>query len=638
MRHFCGFVELTRSSVTDFEQKQEDDRRLVKQMLGRLSAYPWQSEDLVTGGRENFSYGLGIQMTSELPSKERLFISWKNYRIAFDGRLDNRAELAENLNINAAEWLEIEDSQLILRAYDYWGSDCVAKLLGDFAFALWDENRQQLLCARDFVGVRPFYYYLSKDQKHFIFANDLQSLTAHPQIKKQLNLAYVKAELETSQGQFQHPHYTFLQDIYKLIPARYLVFNLTGLTTTCYWQPGQNPDRVYAQEEDYIQEMLSLLEAAIACRCDSPFEVGAHLSGGLDSSSMAVLGDRYLKTQGKRITGFSWAPPLPDDPQSLEADDERHFVEAVRQEADLTVRYNRLTSAHYLTYQQRDYTVQPTTTLQLELATSEEAASLGIRTILSGWGGDELLVFNGRGYFADLLRRGQWGTCYQELKLRNQLHGGKVWKDVIIRGLFPCLPLNILKRIRPKEYPDIAPLPSYLKPDFATALAAVEPLGKTELRERPGARRMQIALLQNGHIPYRLESWASHGMSLGLTYAFPLLDRRIVEFALSIPDYYFFKNGWKRYLYRSGMAGILPDSVRWNKHKTDPAMAAALKKVNQATFDNLVEIIQQRSDNPYLEVDPFLAVLKEKNQTTDDQKKRRLFGRGQWLLFISEND
>ena len=164
-----------------------------------------------------------------------------------------------------------------------------------------------------------------------------------------------------------------------------------------------------------------------------------------------------------------------------------------------------------------------------------------------------------------------------------------------IRGLFPCLPLKILKLIRPKDYPDLPPLPSYLKPDFATALAAVEPLEETKLRERPGARRMQIALLQHGHIPYRLESWASHGISLGLTYAFPLLDRRIVEFALSIPDWCFFKNGWKRYLYRSGMAGILPDSVRWNKYKTDPAMAAALKKVNQATFDNLVEIIQQYS-------------------------------------------
>ena len=157
--------------------------------------------------------------------------------------------------------------------------------------------------------------------------------------------------------------------------------------------------------------MLSLLETAIACRCDSPFEVGAHLSGGLDSSSMAVLGDRYLKTQGKRITGFSWAPPLPDDPRAIDADDERHFVEAVRQYEDLPIRYTQLTSAHYLSILQRDRTVQPTTTLLSELAASEDAVNLGIRTMLSGWGGDELLVFNGRGYFADLVRRGKWGTC-----------------------------------------------------------------------------------------------------------------------------------------------------------------------------------------------------------------------------------
>ena len=347
-----------------------------------------------------------------------------------------------------------------------------------------------------------------------------------------------------------------------------------------------------------------------------------------------MIGDRYLQTQGKRITGFSWAPPLPDTP--LDDDDERHFVEAVRQEAGLTVCYNQLTSAHYLAFHQRDYTVQPTTTLQLELATSEEAARLGIRTILSGWGGDELLVFNGRGYFADLLRRGQWGTFYRELKLRQKLHGGKVWQDAILRGIFPCLPPSILKLVYPRLFSSPQALPSYLRPDFAEALIRVEALTPSQLQERPGVRRMQIALLQHGHIPYRLESWASHGMSLGLTYVFPLLDRRLVEFALSIPDYYFFQKGWKRYLYRQGMAGILPDSVRWNKHKTDPAMAAMLQKVRQDAVDSLGEVIRQRSDNPYVEVASFLEVFQESHQNTDDQKKTRHSSRGQWLLFIDQ--
>jgi len=146
------------------------------------------------------------------------------------------------------------------------------------------------------------------------------------------------------------------------------------------------------------------------------------------------------------------------------------------------------------------------------------------------------------------------------------------------RWRLPFDPPAILRPLRLADFPPPRPLPAYLRPDFTAALAGISPLERPEAYVRPGVRRMQISLLQHGHLSYRMESWASHGAALGLTYAFPLLDRRLVEFALSIPDYLFFKNGWKRYLYRVAMAGILPDSLRWQKVKEDPAMLSQLKK------------------------------------------------------------
>ena len=152
-------------------------------------------------------------------------------------------------------------------------------------------------------------------------------------------------------------------------------------------------------------------------------------------------------------------------------------------------------------------------------------------------------------------------------------------------------------------------LPDFLKPDFQKALSAVDPLKSKQLRERPGVRRMQIALLENGHISYRMESWAAHGATLGITYLYPLLDNRLVEFALSIPDHLFFKNGWKRYLYRTAMEGILPDNVRWNKSKFDTAMIAQHQQIITYEIKRMQAKLQERANNPYVDIKKLKTII-----------------------------
>ena len=107
-------------------------------------------------------------------------------------------------------------------------------------------------------------------------------------------------------------------------------------------------------------------------------------------------------------------------------------------------------------------------------------------------------------------------------------------------------------------------------------------------------RRLQIAKLRWGHLQYRMESWAAHGADLGLTYAFPLLDQRIIEFALSIPDHLYFKDGWKRWLYRTAMEGTLPDEVRWNPHKFDAALAVRLRQLRPEAQRLIAQRTQER--------------------------------------------
>jgi asparagine synthase (glutamine-hydrolysing) len=296
--------------------------------------------------------------------------------------------------------------------------------------------------------------------------------------------------------------------------------------------------------------------------------------------------------------------------------DERDLAEAAAEFGDVQLEYSSPSAADVADVEARDLATRPTTTLQVELAASRRAAERGIHTILSGWGGDELSVYNGKGYFASLARRGRFPTLWRELSLRSNIHDSKRLSEIRGRVILPMLPDRLAVLAQPELRRQPFVWPAYLRPEAAAALAAVEPLELPSLRERPGVRRLQIAKLRFGHLQYRMESWAAHGADLGITYAFPLLDQRIIEFALSIPDHLYFKHGWKRWLYRTAMEGTLPDEVRWNPHKFDAAMVERLRQLRAETRRLLQERTQERADNPYVDVEQMWSASSQADAAT----------------------
>jgi asparagine synthase (glutamine-hydrolysing) len=282
----------------------------------------------------------------------------------------------------------------------------------------------------------------------------------------------------------------------------------------------------------------------------------------------------------------------------------------------------------------RDVALRPRATLNFEVATSRDAAAAGVRVIFSGWGGDEVIAFNGRGYFADLARRGRLVTVQRELRLRSRIHGGSLrgaWKARVVMPLLP-------DRAFRNGSEELPPLPAELRPEFARVLATVEPLEHPFPRERPGVHRMQESLLRFGHLQYRMESWAAHGAALGLIYTFPLLDRRIMEFALGLPGHMYFRDGWKRWLYRTAMEGILPDLVRWNPKKYDDAAAHQLRNVLLEATDLYREPLLGRQDNPLVDVKVLLAEQDRQQQlrslpSSGSSSPPSPIGGGAWLAF-----
>jgi len=603
----------------------------VRRMTHAVHQCPWASTSIYDASADNVSCVLGVQRSTpdrgDLPGKDDTF------PIAADLQLHGRDVLESQLGLSASEARSLSDEALVQRAYRRWGAGSGERILGEGAFALWDASAQRLVCWRDAAGIRPLYYH-HVPGRQLVISSDLQSMAAHPAVPSTLDLAYTRALLH--EGSFQHPVRTLLEGVQKVPAGHLLLFDRGGLRIQRYWDPAGIVERDRVDDSDYVEELRALLRQAVGSRLPKEGGIGAHLSGGLDSSSVALMGADLLDGQGRKLTAFSWAPPRDAVPE-VEGD-ERDLAEAASGFGAVPLHYTILQPRDVVDYAYRDVALRPRSTLNFEIATSRQAREAGVQTMLSGWGGDELIAFNGRGYFAELALRGRFATIQRELRLRSKIHGGNLrgpWKARVLRPLLPDRVLGLES--------EPSPLPAELRPEFARLLAAVEPLDHVYPRERPGVRRMQVSLLEFGHLQYRMESWAAHGAAIGLRYSFPLLDRRIMEFALSLPGRMFFHDGWKRWLYRTAMEGVLPDVVRWNPQKFDNAAEHQLRNVLRTQTDEYRKPLLDRKDSPLVDVSVLLAEQERQWRLLDASGRSQPaqpsppVGGGAWLAFTRLN-
>ncbi|WP_321423675.1 asparagine synthase-related protein [uncultured Methanobacterium sp.] len=204
--------------------------------------------------------------------------------ITADARIDNRNDLAPQLGIEDNEY--VSDSYFILKAYEKWGENCPEKLLGDFAFVIWDKSKQQLFCARDHMGVKPFYYYLS--DKIFYFSTEMKTIFLN--VKKILN----KIKLSFFLMGYDDHKLTFYENVLRLFPAHFLNITNNSVKMNKYWELNPNSKIVYNSEDQYIKAFQEIFVSSVYCRMRSNFPIGFELSGGLDSSSVLCVAKKNI--------------------------------------------------------------------------------------------------------------------------------------------------------------------------------------------------------------------------------------------------------------------------------------------------------------------------------------------------------
>lgn len=204
--------------------------------------------------------------------------------IVFNGEIYNYQEIRTQLVVKGHNFKTNSDTETIVHAYEEWGRDCVLKLRGMFAFAIWDGNKQELFLARDRLGIKPLYYYW--DGLNFVFGSELKAIIAHPAVKRALNLEAVSDYF--SLLYIPAPKSIF-KNIFKLEAGYTLVINGTGgPKKSCYWDLHFEPD-YQLTEAQWLERVIAKLEEAVKIRLMSEVPLGAFLSGGVDSSAVVAL-------------------------------------------------------------------------------------------------------------------------------------------------------------------------------------------------------------------------------------------------------------------------------------------------------------------------------------------------------------
>lgn len=521
------------------------------------------------------SVGLGHSMLHTTPESVEERQPWSDesgrLQLVLDGRVDNREELRRSLAGAGARLRNATDAELILRAYELWGTDCPLRIIGDFAFAIWDSPSRQLFCVRDPLGMKPLYY--SLHGRSFMFASEMQPFFQDPTLERRPNLPLVGVYLL---NRFDEREETLYEGIYSLPPGHSLILRDAALRKSRYWDADPSREVRYGDDVEYAEHFLELFREAVGARLRSSGPVAALLSGGLDSSSIAATAQVLYDEGVVPIIGFETFSIAFDE---FSCDERKFSGEVVRQSG---------IPANYFIYEQQDLSF-----LALERAGHypdvfyepviflltpmyEAMQQRGFKVFLDGLGGDELLA-PGFEHLTDLMRMRRFRDLARQLRSDALLFSTPPASLFVNYCLKPLLPAGLKAILRPAARAlRRDDEPSLLRPDFVSRLESEGRLNghagaETFRRRFPHHSQQQIydSLFFGWNATVVCEQVGRLASRFSLEGRSPFKDRRVVEFVLGLPPEQRWWRDETKAVLRRAMKGILPEAVRSRRGKAE---------------------------------------------------------------------
>ncbi len=471
-----------------------------------------------------------------------------------DARIDNRDELQLLLTNRVRHPLDT-DADYILAAYEHWGERLAEHLLGDFAFAIWDADREHLLVVRDHIGVRPAFW-ASTEGGGFVAASSVRATLEAAGCSRQLDRTYL-AQLPKLDGSV--PERTPWSGVRRL-PGGHCLLLEKGRSPRVwrYWSPPSN--HLDITPEDASTRLRSIFSMATECRLRSPLPIGIELSGGFDSTTVASVASQVIDRD--RLMTYSVTFPGQEC-------DESHYISQAS--THLRLKSRRLDALDVGPYDfvrssRAALHIPPFPDAQWNVPMARLAASDGCRVLLSGQGGDHGLHADTRAIVDDLITRGRfvaaWSVPDSPRSGRTARAGellrsvARAWASARPNG--PIARFLAKRGAAAKAQSETSTL-AYLGPDLWPS--ARRGIGRTTVEGRFGASRAGRRSLYTDSLDYVVDLWDRTAVEGGIEYRFPFLDVRIIELLCQLGEDVIGVDGLERGLHRRAFGELLPPTT-----------------------------------------------------------------------------
>jgi asparagine synthase (glutamine-hydrolysing) len=507
--------------------------------------------------------------------------------LTLDGRVDNREELGNALRAKGARLRTDTDGELVLRAYEIWGEECPAKIIGDFAFAIWDMRKRQLLCARDPLGIRPLYCY--KDDRRFLFASEMQPIFMEPEVERKPNFATIGRYLGNN---FEDQEQTRYANVVRVTPNHSVIVTERNLQNRQYWDLDRQRSIRYATDEEYAEHFLSLFQESVRCRLRSRGPLAARLSGGLDSSSIVCTARKLLRENAVPDPGFeTFSNVYP----GLPCDERKYIDEVLRhcgvKESNFFVYYPDVSYAELSrAADYPDVLYHPITLVNVRLYKKIQAR--GINVVLDGMGGDELLAA-GCEHLGDLLAAGRLRQLWAQAQCDSRSTKIPIQRLLFTYCVIPFVP-QFLKPILRPVHRFLRGYKPYrcVNPAFLRSVGVNRFVGRPTMKRTFPTRAQQrlyegLFVGWNATVAMEIMDLFTARFSIELRY--PFFDRRLVEFLMAIPSDQRWRGENTKFILRTAMKGILPEAIRLRRGKAEfsPVMDIEMTRHQSADVESL---------------------------------------------------
>ncbi|HET8711640.1 MAG TPA: asparagine synthetase B, partial [Spongiibacteraceae bacterium] len=313
-------------------------RSEVSNLANALKRFGPDRQNILVRDQAAFVFCLH-QLTDEDSFEQQPTVLADRFVLLFDGRIDNRSELASMLGISASDLRIMPDSAIVMRLFNRYGEQCFERILGVFAIIIMDLHTGRLICARDQMGLRVLHYHRSAS--YFAVATAPEALFALswvPRLVSEDKLA------DTLVNRGLNGETSYYKDISRVLPGCTIHVDDKKFSKNCFWTPENIPDVRFKRDDDYLDAFKERLDEAVKANLRSCRVPCATITGGLDSSSIAVIAADMLATKMQKLNTYTAVPEdgfAKEDLRGIYFDERPYVCEIGKMNANLILHFIR---------------------------------------------------------------------------------------------------------------------------------------------------------------------------------------------------------------------------------------------------------------------------------------------------------